>query len=200
MNLKYNYLFKKLLKWANKKCKNFNTYNVASLKKKKNTWRYNYFAPVYHTFLWYDLQFLRYRVWQTKISNYGSFFGLLPPPPPSLKTKKIRTLINKCLEISFYTCVHEWPLWSRCLIPEIWSTIDIIFCQFWTIFCLFTHPSIAHWQPKKPRFENMKKMPGDNIILHTCPINKNLMICGSWDMALDKIFSHFGQFFTLLPP
>ena len=110
MNLKYNYLFKKLLKWANKKCKNFNTYNVASLKKKKNTWRYNYFAPVYHTFLWYDLQFLRYRVWQTKISNYGSFFGLLPPPPPSLKTKKIRTLINKCLEISFYTCVPRMTI------------------------------------------------------------------------------------------
>ena len=29
MNLKSNYLFKKLLKWANKKYKNFNTYNNA---------------------------------------------------------------------------------------------------------------------------------------------------------------------------
>ena len=28
MNLKNNYLFKKMLKWANKKCKNFNNYNV----------------------------------------------------------------------------------------------------------------------------------------------------------------------------
>ena len=144
-----------------------------------------------------------YSSWDTecdrlKLAIMGHFLAFYPPPP-SLKTKKIRTLINKCLEISFYICVHEWPLWSRCLIPEIWSTIDIIFCQFWTIFCLFTHPSIAHWQPKKPRFENMKKMPGDNIILHMCPVNKNLMICGSWDMELDKIFSHFGPFFTLLP-
>ena len=28
MNLKNNYLLKKLLKWANKKCKNFNIYDV----------------------------------------------------------------------------------------------------------------------------------------------------------------------------
>ena len=28
MNLKSNYLLKKLLKWDNKKCKNFNIYNV----------------------------------------------------------------------------------------------------------------------------------------------------------------------------
>ena len=31
MNLKNNYLSKNLLKWANKKCKNFNIYNVAFL-------------------------------------------------------------------------------------------------------------------------------------------------------------------------
>ena len=37
MNLKNNFLFKKVLKWANKKCMNFNIYNFVS---KKNTWRY----------------------------------------------------------------------------------------------------------------------------------------------------------------
>ena len=41
MNLKNNYLLKKLLKWANKKCKNFNIYNVVFfLKKKRKTPRY----------------------------------------------------------------------------------------------------------------------------------------------------------------
>ena len=41
-------LLKKLLKWANKKCKNFNIYNV-DLKKqtKKNTRRCHYFTHVY---------------------------------------------------------------------------------------------------------------------------------------------------------
>ena len=35
MNLKNNYLFKKLLKRANKKCKNFNFYNIVFKKKIK---------------------------------------------------------------------------------------------------------------------------------------------------------------------
>ena len=35
MNLKNNYLLKKLLKWANKKCKNFNVYNVVFFKNNK---------------------------------------------------------------------------------------------------------------------------------------------------------------------
>ena len=34
MNLKTNYLLKKPLKWANKKCKNFNIYNVVFFKNK----------------------------------------------------------------------------------------------------------------------------------------------------------------------
>ena len=48
MNLKNNYLLKKLLDWTNKKQNNFNIYNIASFKEiKKNTWRYHYFTPVY---------------------------------------------------------------------------------------------------------------------------------------------------------
>ena len=35
INLKNNYLLKKLLKWANKKCKNFNISNVAFFYKNK---------------------------------------------------------------------------------------------------------------------------------------------------------------------
>ena len=41
---------------------------------KKNTLRY-YFTPVYQKSWWYDLQFLRYRFWQTENGNYGSFFA-----------------------------------------------------------------------------------------------------------------------------
>ena len=35
MNLKNNYLLKKLLKWTNKKCKSFNIYNVVIFSKNK---------------------------------------------------------------------------------------------------------------------------------------------------------------------
>ena len=41
-----------MLRWANKKCKNFNSYNVVFKKKKikKNIGRYHYFTPVYQQF------------------------------------------------------------------------------------------------------------------------------------------------------
>ena len=48
MNLKNNYLLKKLLKWANKTQKNFNIYNVSFFKKiTKTTERFHYFTLVY---------------------------------------------------------------------------------------------------------------------------------------------------------
>ena len=56
------------------------TFTMLYLKKiEKKTWRYHYFTPAYQKSWWYDLLFLRYRVWQTEIGNYGSF-TLLPPP------------------------------------------------------------------------------------------------------------------------
>ena len=103
MNLKNNYLLKKQFKGVNKKWKKF----IFLKKIKKNPWRYHYFTPVYQKSWWYDLQFLTYRVWQTKIGNYGSFFALLHP---LLKTQKIRILKKwkKLLEISsFFTCTKN---------------------------------------------------------------------------------------------
>ena len=40
-----------------------------------------------------------------------------------------------------------------CIVPEIWSAMDIIFCHFWTIFCPF-----ASKQPGKSKlWKNEKK-------------------------------------------
>ena len=36
---------------------------------------------------------------------------------------------------------------------------------------------------KNQSFEKMKKMPGDNIILHKCTKNSDLMMYGFWDMV-----------------
>ena len=77
---------KKLLKWANKECKNFNIYNVVFFKQNKEKHLEIYFTPVYQKSWWYGPQFLRYRTWQTKIGNFGTFFALLTP----LKPWKIR--------------------------------------------------------------------------------------------------------------
>ena len=57
MNLKNIFLFKKLLKWVNKKQNNFNIYNVAFFKKKimKNTCKYHY----------QNLDYMIYSSWDT---------------------------------------------------------------------------------------------------------------------------------------
>ena len=99
---------------------------------KKNTWRYHYFIPVYQQSSWYNLQFLRYGVWQTEIGNYGSFFTLLPSP---IKPQKIWILkkLKILLEISpFYTSVPKATIiWGT--VPEIWSETAKIL-SFWAIF------------------------------------------------------------------
>ena len=58
MNLNNKYLFKKLLKWANKKHNNFNIYNVAFFLKKHKETHLHYFTLVYQKSWWYDLQFV----------------------------------------------------------------------------------------------------------------------------------------------
>ena len=162
---KPDYLLKKVLKWVNKKYKNFNVF-------KKERKRLG------------DIIILR--VWQTGIRNYGSFFILLHPIPKKPP---------KLLEISsFYICVPEttiiwvWflshSMWDRIFchfgpffsfyspnnpqyrnfekvkkpsgdvvilrmctknhdhiiyVPELWSVTDIIFCHFGPFFVLLPH-------------------------------------------------------------
>ena len=128
MNLEHKYLFKKLFKWANKKQNNFNIYNAEFfLKIKKNTWRYHYFTPVYQKSRWYDLQVLRYRAWKTEMGKFRLFFA---------KPKKSKFSNEKNSWISsFYTCVPKITI-MPCMVPEIWSATDRIFCHFGLFFAL----------------------------------------------------------------
>ena len=61
-----------------------------------------------------------------------------------------------------------------CTVPEIWCMIDVIVISN---FRLFFCPFIPLSSQKLKILKKMKKVPGDNIILHMC--NKNY---GSWDM------------------
>ena len=113
MNLRNNYLLKKLLKWVNKKYK----------KIKKNNWRYHRFTFIYQKPKWYNLQFLRYKCDRLKMVIMDHFCPFThPPPPPPLKTRKTRISKKwkKLLEISsFYTRIPKTTIiW--CAVPEIW--------------------------------------------------------------------------------
>ena len=85
---------------------------------------------VYQKSSWYDLWFLRYRVWQTEIGNYGSFFPFYPFPP------------------LLYICVPKIGT-----VPGIRSATERqTVCHFGLLFWLFTRK-----QPKKSKFLKNEK-------------------------------------------
>ena len=89
MNLKNNYLLKKLLKRANKKCKYFNVYKNEKkiIKIKKNTWRHHYFTPSYQQSSWYDHSSWDIECDRLKLVIMNHFCPFTLPLP---KTQKIR--------------------------------------------------------------------------------------------------------------
>ena len=156
MNLKNNYLLKKLLSEPIKNVRILIFTMLYFFKQiKKNTWRYHYFTSPYQKSWWYDLQFLRYRVWQTEIGNDGSFFALLPHPHKNPTKNEIWKNEKKLLEISsFYTNVPKATIiWV--LVPEIQSETQNSL-SFWAIFGPFTPPPPS-WQPGKSKFWKTEK-------------------------------------------
>ena len=174
MSLKNNYLFKKLLKCANKKQNSFNIYNVTFfLKKKKNTWIYHYFTPVYQKSQWYDLQFLRYRAWQTEIGNFRLFFTLIPKKEP--KKSKFWKNEKYCWRYRHYCTKKQNHIWFTVPRYRMRQTEFFVILGHFLLFC---PPN----DPENKNFGKMKKSPGDITTSYTCTIFKNHMMYGSWDM------------------
>ena len=80
-----------------------------------------------------------------------------------------------------------------CMVPDIWSVTDKIFCHFGSLLA-FLPPN----NPKKQNFEKMKKTPGHIIILHKCNVNDNHIMHGSWDAERD--IQTFLSFWTIICP
>ena len=83
-----------------------------------------------------------------------------------------------------------------CMVPEIQGATDRIFCHFWPFF--------AHsppWWYRKSKFEKLKIVTGDIIILHMCKMSDNHMIYGSWSMEyFFVILDHFLPFPSPMDP
>ena len=128
---------------------------------------------------------------------FWAIFALWPSYQPKKskfwKKKKWKTH----LEIwSFYNCVLQMRIiW--CMVPEILSTTDIIFCHFRLFFTLLTP-----YNPENQNFEIMKTIPGGIIILNMSTINENHMMYDSWDMEHDRqdFFSFWTIFCPFTPP
>ena len=83
-------------------------------------------------------------------------------------------------------------------VPEIWHVMDVIVVSHFGHFL----PLLLRWQPKKWKFQTMKKTPGDIIILHKCTKNHDHMLCYPWDMAhgtCNCCFLFWAIFFPFTP-
>ena len=86
-----------------------------------------------HKWQSYDVWFLRYGVQWTELFVILDCF--CPFIPLTTQNFKILKEWNNLLQISFYTSVPQMTIiW--CMVPEIWSVIDRIFCHFGPFFAL----------------------------------------------------------------
>ena len=172
-----------------------------SKKKKKMPGDIILYIYVYHKWQSYDVWYLRYGALQTELFvNLDRFLPFYPPMDPENqnfeKMKKKKTL--EYIIILPMCTIND----SRMM----YGSGDMEcngqnFLSFWTIFCFFYPPN----NPKNQKFEKMKKMPADIIILHICTINDNHMMYCFWDMKHDRqnffvISDHFLPFYPTNNP
>ena len=111
------------------------------------------------------------------------------------KSKKIRILKKKLLEISsFYTCVPKATIiWG--IVPDIRSKTDKKFCNFGPFFAL-----LPHYWPQKLKFgKNPKNHRRYYPFLHMCTIINYHMMHSFWDIRRNgKSFLSFWAIFRPL--
>ena len=127
-----------------------------------------------------------------------------PPPPPQtyLTTRKIKTLTKwkKCLvTLSFIlSLILSCTINGNHMMYGSWEMEHDrqIFLSFWTIFCPFTLLTTQ----KIEILKKWKKSLEIYYFTHTYHKWKSwCMVPEKWSTT-DRIFCHFGQFFSLLTP
>ena len=113
VNLKNNNLLKKVLKWANKKCKNFNTYSVVLKKKERK--KEKHLKILFHTCV-PKILMIWYSSWDTEWDGLElvimvHFLPFYSSPPKNLKNQKFEKKKEKnCCDgdiIILHTHVHQ---------------------------------------------------------------------------------------------
>ena len=127
MNLKNNYLLKKLLKWNNKNCKNFNIYIVA------------FFKNMDFSFVILD-QFCHFTLISAKADRIFCHFGPLlasqPPHSPPPNNPENQHLKKAWRYYPFTHVYHKWRSYDVWFLRYgAWQTEIFV---IWAIFFLFT--------------------------------------------------------------
>ena len=104
---------------------------------------------VYHKSTSYDIWFLKYKVWQTEIFVFLGHF--LPfQPPDNLESQNFKIEKSTSRYYHFTHLHHKW--W--CMITELWSTTDWMFCHSGPFFALYLPPL---WTQKIKILKKWKK-------------------------------------------
>ena len=113
----------------------------------------------------------------------GDFLPLYPPPPNNPENQNLEKMREASRDlIILHKCIKNITIiW--CMLPEIWSVTDIIFCHFGSFFVLF-----HYWPPKLKFGKNVKETPGDIILLNMCNINEDHIMYGSCDIRHSRVF------------
>ena len=94
--------------------------------------------------------------WDIIFCHFGPCFAVTLPFTPPLTFNNLEI---KILE-KWKKAYRDVILQSWCMLPEIWSVTDIIFCHARPVFAL-----LPHYWPQQSKFKKSKK-PGDIILLH----------------------------------
>ena len=193
MNLKNDYLLKKLLKWVNKKRKNFNTCNVV-FKKKKTPGNIIIFhlctknlPDIIHNS--WDIQ--RDRLKLVTVDHFLLYYCTKTP-----KNQKFEKKLRR-----YHHFTHMCTKNYNYIMNGFWNTEwdGLNFFVIYRYFLPFYLPPLPNDQENQ-NLKKMKKTPRDVIILQMCTKNQDHMMYASWDMEYNRhIFCHFGPFFALLP-
>ena len=122
------------------------------------------------------------------------FFAFLPLMDPENQNVKIEKSTWRYFH--FTNVYHKWQSYN------VWFLrYGVQRTEFFVILDRFL-PLYPPNNPKNQNFENMKKNPGDIIILHLCTINDNHMMYGFWDKKLDRqnFFIFLDHFLPFYPP
>ena len=103
----------------------------------KNTSRYYHFTHLHHKWQSCDVWSLRYGMQRTEffviLDRFLSFY--LPPPLTTQKTNILKKWKKQFEILSFYICILKMTIiW--CMVPEISSATNRIFCHFGPFFPL----------------------------------------------------------------
>ena len=124
---------------------------------KKNTCRYNYFTSLYQNSWSYNLQFLRYRMWQTEIMGYFSPF-YQTKNQKNQNFKKMKKIAGDIIILHRYTKNHNHMIYGS------WDMEwDAKFFVILDHFLIFYHPPPPN-NLENQNIEKMKKASGDITI------------------------------------